>query len=134
MIGIATRYDLTLDELYEVSGLDENSMLQPGQEIVVGFQPRPEEVGGSTNSPGETPEAATPSPTAPPTPTTTPSPTATIVEATAVSPATPAAVPTNALATQENGRSPGTILPTILGVIGLLAIGGAILLFLSRKT
>jgi LysM repeat protein len=143
MIGIATRYELTLEELYEVSGLDENSVLQPGQEIVVGFQPRPEEVGGSSNAPGEAPETATPSPTAPPpTPTApppTPSPTAT-VEATAVSPETPEAVPTNALAAQENGRSPSpfanvnAILPIILSLIGLLSIGGAVLLFLSRKT
>jgi LysM repeat protein len=144
VIGIATRYDLTVDGFYEVSGLDENSVLQPGQEIVVGHQPRPQEVGGSTNLPGEL-ESATPTalPTEtaaatplPPTATSTATP-----EALAAITETPSAKPTNALAAAENGRSstptPGlnirTIAPLILGLIGVLALGGAALLFMNRK-
>ncbi|MFO7682813.1 MAG: LysM peptidoglycan-binding domain-containing protein [Chloroflexota bacterium] len=144
VIGIGTRYDLTVDGFYEVSGLNENSVLQPGQEIVVGHQPRPQEVGGSTNLPGEL-ESATPTalPTEtaaatplPPTATSTATP-----EALAAITETPSAKPTNALAAVENGRSPDpspgfnvrTIAPVVLGLIGVLALGGAALLFMNRK-
>lgn len=53
--GIAATYGLTLDEFYKISGLSEGSFIQVGDEVVVGFQPRPEEIGGSTNNPEETP-------------------------------------------------------------------------------
>ncbi len=143
VIGIATKYSLTVDGFYQVSGLDENSVLQPGQEIVVGHQPRPQEVGGSTNLPGEL-ESATPTAlptetaaaTLPPTATSTATP-----EALAAITETPSAKPTNALAAAENGRSPDpnpgfnirTIAPVVLGLIGMLALGGAVLLFVNRK-
>ncbi len=71
-IGIATTYGLTVDGLFEVSGLDTNSVIQPGQEVVVGFQPRPQEIGGSSNLAGE--ELDTPTATAVPTETATPPP------------------------------------------------------------
>jgi LysM repeat protein len=144
VIGIATRYDLTVDGFYEVSGLDENSVLQPGQEIVVGHQPRPQEVGGSTNLPGEL-ESATPTALPTETAAATPlPPTATstaVPEALAAITETPSAKPTNALAANDNGRSPApspglnvrTIAPLILGLIGVLALGGAALLFTNRK-
>ncbi|MBK7179886.1 MAG: hypothetical protein IPH82_22355 [Chloroflexi bacterium] len=67
-----------MEAFYEVSGLDETSVLQLGQEVVVGHQPQPEEVGGSTNLPSEM-ETATPTASLPPTetllPTVTPLPT-----------------------------------------------------------
>ncbi len=69
-LGLAVTYDLTLEEFYEVSGLDENSILQIGQEVIVGFRPQPQEVGGSTNPPAEL-ASLTPTPTT----TLTPSPT-----------------------------------------------------------
>ncbi|MCP5098094.1 MAG: LysM peptidoglycan-binding domain-containing protein [Chloroflexi bacterium] len=50
-ISVATTYDLTLDELYEISGLSADSFLQPNQEVIVGHRPQPEEIGGSTSSP-----------------------------------------------------------------------------------
>jgi LysM repeat protein len=50
-ISIATTYDLTLDELYTVSGLSNDSFLQLGQEVKVGHRPQPREIGGSTSSP-----------------------------------------------------------------------------------
>lgn len=109
VISIATRYNLTIEGFYEISGLDENSVLQPGQEITVGHQPRPKEVGGSSNLPGEL-ESATPTATTPPattpateTPTVTaPPPTATEVMIATLTETPP--VPANA-SIEENGRS-----------------------------
>lgn len=49
--SIALEYDLTLAELYEISGLAEGSFLQLGQEVKVGQMPEPEMRGGSANAP-----------------------------------------------------------------------------------
>ena len=49
--SIAANYGLTLDAFYEISSLTENDVLQAGQEVIVGFQPQPEEIGGSSTSP-----------------------------------------------------------------------------------
>lgn len=37
-ISIAIQYDLTLNELYEVSGLDKDALLSVGQKVLVGYQ------------------------------------------------------------------------------------------------
>lgn len=138
-IGIATTYDLTLEAFYAVSGLDETSVLQLGQEVLVGQQPQPEEVGGSTNLPGELP-TATPTSGPPPTatlpPTNTPAPPT--VTATAVSTNTPAPVPTNALAESSTGSSsslPGinTLVTIAVGIILFMALAGVVLLLISRR-
>ncbi|MCB8985136.1 MAG: LysM peptidoglycan-binding domain-containing protein [Ardenticatenaceae bacterium] len=136
-IGIATTYDLTMEAFYEVSGLDENSVLQLGQEVLVGQQPQPEEVGGSTNLPEQ---LATPTPTASPPPTETAVPTATPVPPTitAAAPSTPAAAPTNALAVSSDAPTrslPGlkTLTAVAVGIILFMALAGVVLLFIGRR-
>jgi LysM repeat protein len=138
-IGIATRYNLTVEGLFEVSSLDNNSVLQPGQEVVVGFQPQPKEIGGSSNLAGE--EIDTPTATAVPTETATATsapPTTTPTEE-AIAVVTETAVPEPPSEnSQENGSSNSgirvqSVLAAVLGLIGALALGGAIILFIGRS-
>ncbi len=144
-IGIATTYNLTIDALFEVSGLDKNSVLQPGQEVVVGFQPRPAEIGGSTNLAGE--EIDTPTPTisatetAVPTATFTPRPTETAAEVALAAEETPTPQPENAdtpsetaeLPEQTTGLDLRSLSVALLGLVGALALGGAVLLLIGRN-
>lgn len=53
LISIAAMYDLTLDQLYEISGLSESTFLQVDQEVIVGQRPQPQEIGGSAIGPEE---------------------------------------------------------------------------------
>jgi len=49
LIQIALKYDLTLEEILELNpDLTRDSLLRIGQELVVGIDTRPEEIGGST--------------------------------------------------------------------------------------
>ena len=128
--AIAATYDLTLEQFYEISGLDESSVLQIGQEVMVGIQPRPEEIGGSTDLPAE---IVSPSPVPTTTATATPSPTS--------EPATPTTVPIQAeVATLPVvGEAPSSSipdgnswLPAGLAVAGVFALAGGLLFFLRR--
>ncbi len=149
-IGIATTYNLTVEGLFEVSGLDNNSVLQPGQEVIVGFQPRPLEIGGSTNLAGEeidTPTATvvateTATETAVPTTTFTPIPTETATEiAIAAVEETATPQPSNTDTSPENAEYPEetsginirSVLVALLGLVGALALGGAVLLLIGRN-
>lgn len=119
--GIAALYGLTLDEFFEISGLSEQSVLQAGQDVVVGFQATP------TPTPAPVTATATATATAvPPTATpTSPPPTAT-----AVSTTSPTTTPTPPAA---DSLPVGTVMPIGLGLAGLLALGGILLVVLSRR-
>lgn len=143
LLGISVAVGLTLPELLTLNpGLSENSLLQVGQEIVIGYLLQPESVGGSTDLPIPTPIfTVTPSPSSEPTPlpTTTalplPSPTATeaativadLSQATAPSPSPPQVTPQT------------TPLPTVpLILLGLALIltlvgVGALFVYLGRR-
>lgn len=141
LIGIAITYGLTLDELYAVSGLNPDSLLQLNQEVVIGITPHPQEIGGS---------AFVPEPSA--TPTLTPAATAT--EANAAAPAisqeaaatatpTPLVAPTNtpaSTATIAAAAAPppapfaiSSVVTLFAGIVILLILVGGLFLYVSRK-
>ena len=158
MLGIATTYDLTLEALEEVSGLPRDTLLQLNQEVVVGQRPVPAEVGGSSissfgavdptatatfvSTATHTPQSAYPEPVAP-TATFTPLPTAivptlapatatvaqvaeVVVENTAVPSPTPQ--PTTSASPNSN-----VIFGIAFGILGLVALCGALILFMKRN-
>lgn len=160
LIGIAVRYGLSLDEIYDVSGLGPDDLLTIDQVVVVGWLPQPASTGGSTDFPA--PPTDTPQPTAPPTvtPTFTPTPLPTPTEPPAVarvevsdsaesapttaaqlpppapdSVAAQAPVPTATAAAAVAPANPGSLLPVALGVFGsvLLLAGTAAFIILSRR-
>jgi LysM repeat protein len=141
--SIAYTYQLTLPQLYELSGLNEQALLLIGQEVIVGRRPEPQEVGGSAYSADATD-----------TPTATRSPTA-IAPATAVAalptagpatatitpaPATPQATAFPTVATPDptpadDGpleNSSNDTLATVAGIILLILLGAGLFLYLSR--
>jgi LysM repeat protein len=134
LIGIAVKYDLTLDELFELNpGMTETSLIQPGQDITVGRRPVPLEVGGSSDAPAPTPEA-----------TFTPLPTATVEPTMTVEPAASLTSPPEeavAAASQPTPGSPATqpnttprILPIFVGVVVVLALTGLLFIYLGRRS
>jgi LysM repeat protein len=150
LLLIAATYDLTLDELYEISGLAEGALLQLGQEVVVGHRPQPETVGGSSEDPAlglrvvEVTAIASPiaSPTAVPTAvfTNTPIPTST---------SEPTAVPAQEVAAVEAGGNNGVatavastadpvqqtsnLLWLLIGAVAVLLVASGILVFVARR-
>jgi LysM repeat protein len=128
LAGIAITYDLTYEDFYAISGLNSGSLLQIGQEVTVGTQPHPAEVGGSTDAPAAltTPlPTLTPSPTQTATrkPTITPLPTQTLVPTeVAVSPAPPTATATPSDEPAAGNNNVG-LLPLFAGGIGILLMG-----------
>jgi LysM repeat protein len=131
--SIAANYGMTLEEFFQVSALTENDVLQAGQEVVVGHQPVPQEIGGSTNAP-ESEASPEPSPTiqAAETPTPLPpTPTSTAVPLTITPNPSPTPEETQA-AGQENDSFLYTRLPMILGLSGILLLIGSLFIFLRR--
>lgn len=129
LYSVAQRYNLTIEELLALNDdLDETSILQVGQQIIVGFRPLPAEVGGSTDlpvltaTPSQTPQATTTS-------TETPMPTATATSPPTVSPPAQETAPESEPAT---GGGIDGILLVLIGVVALLAILGGVFLYLGR--
>lgn len=151
--GIAFLYNLTLDELYELNGIDEGTLLQIGQALVVGRRPQPEATGASADTPPDegastaapaadattaTPESAsTPLPTA----TTPPAPRAEPAEAHRASPPVALAersgaeVATTIDAPTAPAERPanGSLLFWAMAGVGLGLLGSAIILFALRR-
>lgn len=126
--GIAATYGLTLEEFYAISGLDEGSVLQPGQEVTVGKQPQPQEMGGSTDLPAE---IATPTftPTTPPLPTSTlPPATPAAAAELATSPPLPSPTTTSSANADEGANNP----QWIVAAAGLLMLASGAILVLRR--
>ncbi|MGW8318755.1 MAG: endo-1,3-alpha-glucanase family glycosylhydrolase [Candidatus Promineifilaceae bacterium] len=137
LIGIAVRYNLTLEELLALNeNLEETTVLRLGQSIIVGRVPVPEEVGGSADVP--TP-AVNASPTVNPTPrptTTTANPTqATNLSVESVATASAETVATATVLPEpqpEPSAPPAGLIAIFAGVVGLLALIGALFLYLGR--
>ncbi|MCB0005068.1 MAG: LysM peptidoglycan-binding domain-containing protein [Anaerolineales bacterium] len=130
MISIALLYQLSLEELYAISGLNGDSVLRIDQEVIVQLPPTPVEVGGSTDLPSPTATA-----TATATPTNTPSPTVTATstpEPTATEPL-PTPTPIPEVEPEIGGVEVGGVLPIFIGVVGLFAFIGGFFLWLGRK-
>ena len=146
LLLIASTYDLTLAELYDISGLAEGALLQLGQEVVVGMRPRPETVGGSSEDPELglriTDVTAIASPTVSPTAVAsdTPAPTNTAI-------VPPTAVPTQEVAavdSAETAVSPvpdpasvaqqsSNVLWLLIGAVAVLLVASGLLIMVARR-
>jgi LysM repeat protein len=134
LFGIAATYGLSPEELFALSGLSAETVLRVGQEVVVGMEPRPREVGGSAELPAP-PATATPTASATATRAAAPSATSTSAPPTGTATAVAAvmtAVPPLPLATPPD-TGLNALVPLSLAVIALLALTGALFLYLGRK-
>ncbi len=138
LISLAETYELTLDELFTLSGLSLDSILQLGQQVIVGTRPAPLAAGGSTDLPAPL-ASPTPLPTAtliPPTATTTPPPESTPTT-------TPLTINNSPLMIDNSPTPPppapppaspsSLLLPVLLLIISALVFLGVLFLYLSRK-
>ncbi|MFZ1399926.1 MAG: LysM peptidoglycan-binding domain-containing protein, partial [Candidatus Promineifilaceae bacterium] len=147
LLLIAATYELTLEELYEISGLAEGALLQLGQELVVGQRPQPATIGGSSEDPelglSVIEVTVIASPTAEPEPTATPSPTPTnspeptavptqqiaavASEASLVETAVPTPIPADPIQQTSN------LLWLLIGAVAVLLVASAILVVVARR-
>jgi len=149
LLLIAATYDLTLDELYQLSGLDEDVLLQLGQEVVVGHRPQPATIGGSSEDPElglsviEVTVAV--SPTAEPTavftntatPTNTVEPTAVPTQEIAAVDAAQENVVETAVAQTPEPTDPiqqtSNLLWLLIGAVAVLLVASGILIVVARR-
>jgi len=135
LFAIAARYGMGLEELLaQNAGLTEESILRVGQEIMVGFRPLPEDVGGSTDF-------------AAPHQTSTPKPAVDVLPSAAQTPRpqtpTPTIAPTQEAPSEDDPESSSdssssifssTTMIVILSISALLAGTGGALIYLSRRS
>lgn len=151
LLLIASIYGLTLDELYEISGLAEGALLQLGQEVVVGSRPRPTTIGGSSEDPevglrvAEETVVVSPTGEATAVASNTPAPTNTaIVPPTIVPTATETGVPPAAAVaavatplTAAPQPDPATrtsnLLWLLVGAVAVLLVASAALILVARR-
>jgi LysM repeat protein len=136
--SIAHTYALTIDRLVEVSGLNAETILQIGQEIVVGQRPQPREVGGSAYSPDAT---DTPTATPPPAATAAATEAATAVPPTPTTVAVPTTPPTVAAPPDPTPEpdpasgqpsEPNDNLPVFAVLVLLLLLTGGLFVYFGR--
>jgi LysM repeat protein len=149
IIEIALIYGLTLEEIYALNGLNENSLLSVGQEMIVAYIPTPSSdlVGGSADLPIQ-PETPTPVPTVPaptlvptivpPVVPTLPPPTPTAAVISALPTAGLTATPFSTDAVFSNGQSDeinGRFLGLLVGSVVILLIAiGLFFIYIGRRT
>jgi LysM repeat protein len=134
-IGIALKYGLELQELYDLNNnFGPESILRIGQQLIVGRNPIPQEVGGSSDSPSATPEKSpTPRPTIEPT--VTPSPMSTEVAALEPTSAPESAsIESSETSPAINNPSNFDIFPYLVGGVVLLLFIGGVFLYLGRES
>lgn len=130
-IGIALRYNLSLEELYELNNnFTPESVLQIGQELIVGKVPIPENVGGSTDRPTSEPTLTLPATsTIEPTPTNTSEAVPTAVALLEIAPTSP-------VQPEQQRAGPGIMdspLFLLLGAVLFFGIIGGLFLYLGRR-
>lgn len=132
-IGIANKYGLELQELYDLNArFGPESVLHIGQQLIVGRNPMPREVGGSSDSPTITPEKSrTPTPTMQPSPTNSPATVEIAAAESTLVPQVSSTVQVQSRVDIVNGNSPN-FLPLLIGAILTLIIIGAVFLYLGR--
>lgn len=131
LLSIALKYNLTLEQLLEYNDLTAETVLRIDQELVVGFLPEPEEVGGSVDVPQPSPTITLP-PSPTPTMTITPSPTLPPPPTNTVVPLPTLPTPTPALIEQV-ATQPSAVLPIFIGIVVLLGGVGSAFLYLGRR-
>lgn len=133
---VAVTYEMTIEALNELNGLEPGDLLQIGQEIVLGQEPQPEPTAAPTDLPATPMATATLRLTATPPPTMTA--TGVPIVATengrrqeAISQLLPEPTPSPPTPTNDPDR--GWVLPVAAALIGLAALGTAVWLLARRR-
>ena len=137
-LGIALLYDLPLEELYALNGLEPGALLQIAQELIVGQQPTPTAAPPTATATGEPVEAPTATPTDEPVEiATSPAATATVAARSAAVVVQVAPEPTAAATLPATGgevsSSSGGLLWLAVGAAVVAVLAAAIVLRTQRR-